>query len=137
MILRDLTAIDRDQAVALWEECGLTVPWNDPKSDYDRALAEPTSTILGGVAEGELIATVMLGHDGHRGWMYYLAVSPAAQGEGHARTLVKACEAWMRLRHVPKLQLMVRQTNSQVLGFYQKMGYADDNVLVLSKRFSK
>jgi ribosomal protein S18 acetylase RimI-like enzyme len=133
LILRDLTAADAADAIALWRACELAVPWNDPKGDFDRAIVTPTSSILGGFVDNEMIATVMLGHDGHRGWMYYLAVSPDHQGVGHGKRLVTASQARMQERNVPKLQLMVRHTNSKVLGFYDRLGYADDNVVVLSK----
>jgi len=136
LILRDLSSEESADAIALWRACELTVPWNDPQSDFERAIATPTSTILGGFLEDRLIATVMLGHDGHRGWVYYLAVAPDEQGHGHGRTLMLACEDWMRARNVPKLQLMVRTTNAKVIGFYEALGYKGDEVVVLSKRFT-
>ena len=123
-------------AIALWRACELTVPWNDPQSDFDRALATPTSTVLGGFIDDVLIATVMLGYDGHRGWVYYLAVAPDKQGQGYGKTLMKACEDWMKVRGVPKLQLMVRATNSKTVGFYEGLGYSDAEVVVLGKRFT-
>ena len=79
MDVRELTAADRPSATALWSEVGLTRPWNDPGADFDRAVAGPTSCVLGAFDDG-LAATSMVGHDGHRGWVYYLAVDPARRG---------------------------------------------------------
>ena len=135
--LDHLTPTDRDETVALWTACGLTEPWNDPFGDFDKALETPTSTILGLKQDRALIGTVMAGYDGHRGWLYYVAVLPAQQGKDYGRQLVEAGEAWLLTQNAPKIQLMVRNTNSDVLGFYDALGYKDDDVVVLSKRFTK
>lgn len=82
MNVRELTAADREEATALWGLAGLTRPWNDAAQDFDRALSGTTSTVLGGFDAGALAATVMAGHDGHRGWLYYLAVAPASRRHG-------------------------------------------------------
>ena len=74
-MIRPLTALDRDAAVALWHATGLTRPWNDPHADFDRAQA-----VLGAFDGDELIGTAMVGHDGHRGWVYYLGVDPRQRG---------------------------------------------------------
>ena len=124
-----------DAAVALWQECGLTRPWNDPVLDLQRALAGPSSTVLAEVSSsGDLLGTAMVGHDGHRGWVYYLAVSPAAQRSGLGRLLMAACEGWVTERGIPKLMLMVRATNTEVLGFYEQLGYVVEDAAVLSRR---
>jgi hypothetical protein len=123
-----------DDAVALWQEAGLTRPWNDPREDLRRAVGGPGSTILA-LVEGEtLIATAMVGHDGHRGWVYYLAVAPAVQLQGHGRAMMDACEAWLAERGVPKLNLMLRGGNTAALGFYTALGYTNDDVIVFSRR---
>jgi len=124
----------REAAVALWDECGLTRPWNDPWADLDRALAGPSSTVLAAVDDGVLVGTVMVGHDGHRGWVYYLAVSPSAQRSGLGRSLMDAAEAWVLERGVPKLMLMVRGTNTAALGFYERLGYGVEEVSTLGRR---
>lgn len=121
-------------AVALWDETGLTRPWNDPAEDLRRALTGPASTVLAGSEAGSLLATVMVGHDGHRGWVYYLAVRPDARGRGHGRTMMRACEAWLVERGIPKLNLMVRGDNVAVQAFYASLGYGRDDVVVLSHR---
>lgn len=117
--------------VALWEACGLTRPWNDPGRDARRAIEGPTSTILG-LRDGEsLIASVMTGFDGHRGWVYYLAVAPDRRREGLGRQLMAAAEAWLRERGAPKLQLMVRDSNAAALDFYRALGLEPQAVVTL------
>jgi ribosomal protein S18 acetylase RimI-like enzyme len=93
-----------------------------------------SSTILAGAIGQELVATAMVGHDGHRGWVYYLAVRPDRQGGGLGARMVRAAEAWLGERDVPKVNLMVRETNPAVLGFYERLGYADAAVRVLGRR---
>ncbi len=121
-------------AVALWQDTGLTRPWNNPDDDLRRAMAGNASTVLGQVEEDRLLATAMVGHDGHRGWVYYLAVAECEQRRGLGRQLMRACEEWARERGVPKIQLMVRSTNHGVIAFYEKIGYADAQVVVLGRR---
>lgn len=124
-----------DDVIALWQATDLTRPWNDPIDDLRRALHSPSSTVLAAVGEGpgpELGGTVMVGHDGHRGWVYYLAVQPRHQGRGLGRRLMAAAEDWLRGR-VPKLQLMVRRENSTTTRFYEHLGYERSDVTVLSR----
>ena len=119
--------------VALWEECGLTRPWNDPQRDARLAIAGATSTVLG-LRDGDtLTASVMAGFDGHRGWVYYLAVAPDRRREGLGRQLMDAAEAWLRDRGAPKLQLMVRTSNEEALGFYEALGLERQEVATLGK----
>jgi ribosomal protein S18 acetylase RimI-like enzyme len=120
--------------VALWERAGLTRPWNDAAADFARAVSGPSSAVLGLRVASELVGTAMVGHDGHRGWVYYLAVSPAAQGTGLGRRLMEACEHWLVARGVPKIQFMVRTDNTDVLAFYDHLGYAHQDVVVLGRR---
>jgi len=134
MRLSDITSADFPAVIALWEEAGLTRPWNPPAADLQRALDTPTSTVLGAVADDRLVGTVMVGHDGHRGWVYYLAVAAAVRGTGVGRTLMRAAEGWLVERGAVKVQLMVRHTNTAVTGFYDRLGYADADVRVLAKR---
>jgi ribosomal protein S18 acetylase RimI-like enzyme len=120
MKTRGATAGDEVAVAALWKECGLTVPYNDPAADFRFALGKPNSDIL--VTE-DLCGAVMVGHDGHRGWLYYLAVAPARRRQGVGRMLVTAAEQWLAARGVPKVHLMVRETNSAVAAFYQRLGF--------------
>ncbi len=123
-----------DDAVDLWRVTGLTRPWNDPEADLRRALEGSASTVLAGTDQGVLLATAMVGHDGHRAWVYYLSVAPAEQRRGRGRKMMTACEEWARARGVPKIQLMVRSGNSGVIAFYESLGYADAQVAVLGRR---
>ena len=89
--------------------------------------------MLAALEEGRLVGTAMVGHDGHRGWVYYLAVRNGEQGRGLGRDLMRSCESWLRERGVPKIQLMVRQTNRGVISFYESLGYQDGDVVVLGR----
>ncbi|MFC4555248.1 GNAT family acetyltransferase [Georgenia faecalis] len=136
MQVAPLSPDDVEAALALWDAVGLTRPWNDARSDLLRAMRGPDSTVLGGYGPaGALIATAMVGHDGHRGWVYYVAVTPERRGEGHARQIMRACEEWVRDQQIPKLQLMVRTDNHDVVGFYEALGYETSEVTVLGRRF--
>jgi ribosomal protein S18 acetylase RimI-like enzyme len=134
---RDVADDDVAEVVALWEACGLTRPWNDPHVDIADARRGPTSTVLvlRDPAGGAVVATVMAGLDGHRGWLYYVAVAPDRQGCGLGRAAVAAGEAWLRAAGARKVQLMVRSTNEQVLGFYERLGYGDQETTVLGRWF--
>lgn len=134
MHIEPLSPSDFDAAVALWREVGLTRPWNDPIDDLRRAVTGPGSTVLAGHDRDELVATAMVGHDGHRGWVYYVAVRPERRGRGHGRAIMRACETWLSARDVPKIDLMVRTENHDVIAFYTALGYAHDDVVVMSKR---
>ncbi|MEH3038444.1 MAG: GNAT family acetyltransferase [Sphingomonas paucimobilis] len=132
-VIADATTADAAAVVALWHACGLTRPWNDPEADFARALGGAGSTIL--VArDGDVpVGSVMVGHDGHRGWLYYLAVRPALQGRGIGTALFDAAEQWLSARSVPKLQLMVREDNEAALAFYRRLGLEQQNVIVFGR----
>lgn len=134
MDILELGPSDADAAVALWRECGLTRPWNDASADFARAVGGPPSAVLGLREAGDLVGTAMVGHDGHRGWVYYLAVASSARGTGLGRRLMEACEHWLVDRGVPKIQFMVRTDNAVVLDFYDHLGYAHQDVVVLGRR---
>lgn len=129
----DLTEAEIEAAVALWEEAGLIRPWNDPRADIRLALAGPTSTVLVSRAGVRLAATVMVGWDGHRGWIYYLAVARDFRRLGVGTRMVKAAEEWLRARGAPKLQLLVRAENAAVLGFYESLGYRRSDAIMLQR----
>lgn len=128
-----MTTAHRDQALELWSDAGLTRPWNDPVADFDRAHAGKTSTLLGAWEDKLLAATVMVGHDGHRGWAYYLAVRSDRRRLGYGRQMMGAAEAWLRSEDVPKLNLMVRHANAEAISFYERLGYEDAQVTVLAR----
>ena len=116
---------DVADVVALWQACGLTRPWNDPAADIALARRGPNSAILIGRDGGAMIATAMVGHDGHRGWVYYVAVDPARREKGFGRAIMNAAEDWLRQAGIAKLQLMVRRENAKAGAFYQSIGYAE------------
>ena len=131
----DLAEAEIDAVVALWRACGLTRPWNDPFADARLALANESSTILALRERAALLAAAMVGVDGHRGYVYYLAVDPAARRRGLGRAIMRACEDWIVARGHPKLHLFVRADNAAVLAFYNTLGYQIEETHLLGKRF--
>ena len=116
-------AEDRAAAVASWQAAGLVVAWNDPEQDFDRFLASDNAAVLL-FDEGDAIAaTVAVGHDGHRGWVYYLACHPERRRQGLGRQAMAAAEDWLAARGIAKLQLMVRPSNAAVSDFYRALDY--------------
>ena len=135
MTIRAATPADRESVVALWEAAGLTRPWNDPCADFDIALKNPTSAILLASEGADLRGSVMVGFDGHRGWVYYLATAPDHRGQGIGRQLMQAAEDWLKALGCPKIQLMVRGDNHTARGFYDAIGYELQDVVTIGKRF--
>jgi ribosomal protein S18 acetylase RimI-like enzyme len=133
----ELDGSHRVEAVALWKRLGLTRPWNPPDEDFDRAVAGPGSAVLGAFDGDRLVATAMVGHDGHRGWVYYVAVDPDVQATGVGRAVMQAAEVWVRDAGMPKIQLMVRSTNTAALGFYDAIGFKVEDTVVLSRWLEK
>ena len=119
--------------VALWQRCELTRPWNDPAADIALARRGPNSTILIGRDGEAIIATAMGGHEGHRGWVYYVAVDPDHRGKGHGHTMMDAAEAWLRDAGIAKLQLLVRPENAKVQAFYESIGYDEQPRIMYAK----
>ena len=128
-----LTDADVPEVIALWQRCGLTRPWNDPSADIALARRGPNSTILIGRAGNTIVASAMVGHDGHRGWVYYVAVDPDAQHVGHGRAIMAAAEDWLRQLGVAKIMLMVRPDNTAVQAFYQTLGYDTQERVIYAK----
>ncbi|MEM9030849.1 MAG: GNAT family acetyltransferase [Pseudomonadota bacterium] len=123
MDIRECRDSDRDNIIALWDACGLLRPWNDPNTDIDLALGAETATILVGTRDGAVIASVMAGFDGHRGWVYYVSVHPDARGHGLGRDIMAAAEHWLAARGAVKMQLLVRDGNVPAERFYEALGY--------------
>ena len=134
MKIRPYADADQAAVVALWQACALTRPWNDPLKDIARKQSIQAEWFLVGELGGAVIASVMFGYDGHRGWMNYLAVAPEHQARGYAKALIAQGESLLLAAGCPKLSLLVRRSNAQVLGFYQALGYAQDDVVSLGKR---
>jgi len=134
MLIRPFIESDRAALIALWQACGLTRPWNDPDTDISFCVKSASATILVAEQDGAVIGSAMVGHDGHRGWVYYLAAAPAQQKAGLGRKLMQAAEDWCRQRGVPKLMLMVRPENAAVRAFYEKLGYGEEERVIFSRR---
>jgi ribosomal protein S18 acetylase RimI-like enzyme len=128
-----ITDADVPYIVALWQRAGLTRPWNDPTSDIAFARRGANATILIGRSENKIAATAMVGHDGHRGWVYYVAVDPDQRGKEFGRAIMAAAEDWLRLQGVEKVMLMVRPDNKDVQAFYDKLGYDVQERVIYAK----
>ncbi len=133
MRIRAATPADRADTVALWAECGLTRPWNDPSLDFDRAVSGPTSAVLVAAEDGAVVGSVMVGADGHRGWIYYLSVAVDRRATGLGRALMEAAETWLGDAGMPKVELMVRADNAGAHHFYDALGYESSDVVVRQK----
>lgn len=134
MDIRAFQPADESAVIALWEVCGLTRPWNDPRKDITRKLTAQPELFLVGIEGDQLIATAMVGFDGHRGWVYYLAVDPAFQRLSYGKQLMHEAEQLLIARGCPKINLLVRSSNQQVLRFYAELGYTPDDVVSLGRR---
>lgn len=134
MLIRAYRTADEAAIIALWQACGLTRPWNDPRKDIQRKLTAQPELFLVGESEGAPIASAMVGFDGHRGWVYYLAVHPGHQRRGHGRRLMAHAEQLLVERGCPKINLLVRTANGAVVDFYRALGYVQDEAVSLGKR---
>lgn len=134
MKLRAYLEQDQSDVIELWTRCGLVVPQNNPVKDIQRKLQVDRDLFLVGFTQRGIVATVMGGYDGHRGWINYLAVEPSKQGNGYGRIIMSAIEALLKEKDCPKVNLQVRSNNSDIIGFYAALGYGNDNVVGLGKR---
>jgi hypothetical protein len=125
---------DIDAVLDLWARTGLLHPDNDARADIARARDAADAALLVGRKGGKAIATAMVGFDGHRGWVYYLAVEPSVQRSGHGKAMLAAAERWLRDRNAPKLMVFVAEANAKVMGFYEKLGFKRSPVVTLGKR---
>lgn len=133
LIIRDIADGDIDQVIALWQMAGVARPWNDPAKDIAFARREEHSTVLIGENSGRIIASAMVGEDGHRGWVYYVATLPDLQRSGAGRQMMGAAEAWLIARGIWKVQLLVRGDNQQAGRFYERLGYQDTKTVCFQK----
>jgi ribosomal protein S18 acetylase RimI-like enzyme len=127
---------ERDEAgvVGLWRDCGLVMPHNNPRKDIRRKLRVNPEWFLVGERDGQIVGTAMVGYEGHRGWINYLAVAPGLQRSGLGRLLMDEAERILRSAGCPKINLQVRTSNSGAIGFYRELGFAVDDVISLGKR---
>ncbi len=134
MQIRVFEKSDDDAVVQLWIECGLVVPWNNPRSDIQRKLKVQPEMFLVACIDERIIGSVMAGYDGHRGWINYLAVLPEFQGRGIAFKLMNCAEEMLRNMNCPKINLQVRTSNKTVIEFYKRIGFRVDDAVSLGKR---
>jgi ribosomal protein S18 acetylase RimI-like enzyme len=132
--IRAFQPADEEAVLALWRACGLVRPWNDPRKDIARKLRVNPDWFLVGEQEGRVIATAMVGYEGHRGWVNYLAVEPALQRSGVGRAVMEEAERILRAAGCPKLNLQVRRGNAAAIAFYERLGFAVDDVASMGKR---
>ena len=132
--IRTYRESDQDAVVALWHECGLVRPWNDPVKDIHRKLQVQRDLFLVGTLDGRLVATVMTGYEGHRGWINYLAVAAECRKQGFGRRLMDEAEARLRAVGCPKINLQIRSSNAEVVAFYRSLGFDVDDSLSMGKR---
>lgn len=125
---------DGEAVVALWRACDLVVPWNDPFTDIERKLRVQPELLLVGTLGGKLVATVMAGYEGHRGWINYLAVAPECREQGLGRRMMDAAEARLRALGCPKINLQIRKSNPSAVGFYRAIGFVEDESVSMGKR---
>ena len=137
LFIRPFQTEDEASVVSLWQLCELTVPWNNPYKDIARKLKVQPELFLVGMLDSLLIATVMGGYDGHRGWINYLAVHPDFQGLGYAQQMMVNVESELRKIGCPKINLQIRSGNDKVMTFYQKLGFTDDRALSMGKRLEE
>lgn len=123
--------------VSLWQQAGLVRPWNDPEKDIAFARNSGHGEILVGREQGALVASVLVGHDGHRGVVYYLAVDPDHQKKGLGRMMMQGAENWLKARGVWKLNLMIRAENDMVRSFYEALGYQPEERIVMARRLAE
>jgi ribosomal protein S18 acetylase RimI-like enzyme len=134
MRIRPYAGGDEDAVVRLWEQCGLTRAWNDPRKDIARKLTVQPELFLVGTLDGKLVASIMAGYEGHRGWVNYLAVAPDCRRRGFGRILMQRAEELLLKLGCPKLNIQVRSSNAAALGFYRGIGYLQDESVSLGKR---
>ncbi len=137
MDIRKFRDQDRKAVISLWQRCGLLVPWNHPDLDIDRKLQVQSELFLVGEIDGEVVATAMGGYEGHRGWINYLAVEPEMRHKGLGMMMMKRIEEGLSGMGCPKINLQVRESNLDVIRFYEKIGYSSDHVIGFGKRLSE
>ena len=134
IVIRPYQPSDEAYVIDLWQRCKLVVPWNDPKQDILRKVAFQPHLFWVGAIEAVIVATVMAGYEGHRGWINYLAVSPNHQRRGIGRHIMQTAEDELRKLGCPKINLQVRSSNQAVVDFYRSLGFAVDDVIGMGKR---
>jgi ribosomal protein S18 acetylase RimI-like enzyme len=133
LTIAPLEDADIAAVVSLWQRCGSTRPWNDPQADIALARQGTNAAVLLGRDGDAIVASVLVGHDGHRGWVYYVATDPERRKRGYGRVIMNAAEDWLRAVGMAKVQLMVRRENAHAGAFYQSIGYVESQTIVFAK----
>lgn len=120
--------------IELWEKCDLTRPWNNPGLDIERKMKDKPELFLVGLINGKVVASVMCGYEGHRGWVYYLGVEPEQRKRGLAKRMMDAVEERLLEMGCPKINIQVRSGNTGALNFFGKIGYNIEERISLGKR---
>ena len=136
LLIRPYQNKDEKDVIGLWHSCDLVVPWNNPKTDIDRKLKVNPDLFLVGLIGEQVIATVMGGYEGHRGWINYLAVAPKYQKQGFGAMMMQAIEKKLILLGCPKINLQVRVGNIASIKFYEQLGFSSDKVISMGKRLA-
>ena len=134
LTIRDFMPPDTASAIALWEACRLTRPWNDPQKDISRKMTDNNGCCWVAEVSGVVVASIMIGYDGHRGSINYLAIAPEHQRSGLGAKLMRRAEAYLIERKCPKVSFCVRKNNEAILAFHRQLGYEIDVVQFLGKR---
>lgn len=134
LTIRPFRSADEPAVIDLWKRCNLVVPWNDPHKDIARKLKVDADLFLVAELNARIVAAIMIGYDGHRGQINYLAVDPGEQRSGIGRRMMDEAEAKLGALGCPKINLQVRTSNKQVIAFYEAIGYSLDDVVSLGKR---
>jgi ribosomal protein S18 acetylase RimI-like enzyme len=132
--IRPYRPSDEEAVISLWNACGLVVPHNDPRKDIRRKLRVNPEWFLVAERDGRVISTCVVGYEGHRGWINYLAVEPDCQRGGVATGMMAEAERLLRRAGCPKINLQIRSSNAAVIAFYEKLGFKQDTVISLGKR---
>lgn len=134
MNIREYRDGDLAAVVALWTACDLARPWNPPERDIEFCRSSGHGVLFVAAADGGIAGTIMAGHDGHRGWVYYVAVDPSRRRDGLGRALMSHAETWLAAQGVPKIMLLIRETNNAVADFYARLGYVVEPRVLMTKR---
>ena len=133
-VIRSYQTSDQSAVIGLWHRCNLVVPQNEPKKDIEMKRKVQPDLFFVGTIGNRIVATVMAGYDGHRGWIYYLAVDPDCQRQQIGRRMMEKAESALKNRGCPKINLQVRTSNQAVISFYERLGFSNDDVIGLGKK---
>lgn len=134
LTIRPYHSDDRDAVVAVWRRCDLTRAWNDPDRDIERKVRAQADLFFVGIIDAKIVATVMAGYDGHRGWINYLGVDPAVRGRGVGLEMMAHAERALLALGCPKVNLQIRTANAAAVGFYERLGYVVEPIISMGRR---